>query len=196
MKVEAPFIHLIKLHTKYYLYDVNSKMIVNISNDLFDFFKSNENIKAEIEIPHKLEDEVRRLLKYDLFSKTDTGYEIEYPQGTNLEEILNNCMRIMTLQVTQNCNLRCKYCVYSGSYSNRVHSNKRMSFETAKSAIDFLYAHSSMTTSIGIVLEHVHVIVRQVHAEEQYADKLFSCTFAFFPNFFIFFTSSSINLWS
>lgn len=104
MKVEAPFIHLIKLHTKYYLYDVNSKMIVNISNDLFDFFKSNENIKAEIEIPHKLEDEVRRLLKYDLFSKTDTGYEIEYPQGTNLEEILNNCMRIMTLQVTQNCN--------------------------------------------------------------------------------------------
>ena len=31
MKVEAPFIHLIKLHTKYYLYDVNSKMIVNIS---------------------------------------------------------------------------------------------------------------------------------------------------------------------
>lgn len=51
MKVEAPFIHLIKLHTKYYLYDVNSKMIVNISNDLFDFFKSNENIKAEIEIP-------------------------------------------------------------------------------------------------------------------------------------------------
>ena len=105
MKVEAPFIHLIKLHTKYYLYDVNSKMIVNISNDLFDFFKSNENIKAEIEIPHKLEDEVRRLLKYDLFSKTDTGYEIEYPQGTNLEEILNNCMRIMTLQVTQNCNL-------------------------------------------------------------------------------------------
>lgn len=68
MKVEAPFIHLIKLHTKYYLYDVNSKMIVNISNDLFDFFKSNENIKAEIEIPHKLEDEVRRLLKYDLFS--------------------------------------------------------------------------------------------------------------------------------
>lgn len=148
MKVEAPFIHLIKLHTKYYLYDVNSKMIVNISNDLFDFFKSNENIKAEIEIPHKLEDEVRRLLKYDLFSKTDTGYEIEYPQGTNLEEILNNCMRIMTLQVTQNCNLRCKYCVYSGSYSNRVHSNKRMSFETAKSAID-------MSKPIGVSEYHL-----------------------------------------
>lgn len=105
---------------------------------IYLIFQSNENIKAEIEIPHKLEDEVRRLLKYDLFSKTDTGYEIEYPQGTNLEEILNNCMRIMTLQVTQNCNLRCKYCVYSGSYSNRVHSNKRMSFETAKVPLIFV----------------------------------------------------------
>lgn len=124
MKIDSLFIHLLKLHTKYYLYDVNTKLIVNISEELFDFLKRNENCKTEIEIPHKLEDEVGRLLKYDLFSKTDTNYEIEYPQGTNLEEILNDCMRIMTLQVTQNCNLRCKYCVYSGSYFNRVHSNK------------------------------------------------------------------------
>ena len=36
MKVEAPFIHLIKLHTKYYLYDVNSKIdIVNIGLHFF-----------------------------------------------------------------------------------------------------------------------------------------------------------------
>ena len=54
MKVEAPFIHLIKLHTKYYLYDVNSKMIVNISNDLFDFFKSNGIIKVVEGLPKLL----------------------------------------------------------------------------------------------------------------------------------------------
>ena len=47
MKVEAPFIHLIKLHTKYYLYDVNSKMIVNISNDLFDFLYQVNNSHLE-----------------------------------------------------------------------------------------------------------------------------------------------------
>ena len=150
MKLESPFIHLIKLYTKYYLYDINSKMIVQISKELFELLEKYKDCKTEIEIPYNLEDEVGMLLKYDLFSKLDTNYEIEYPQAANLEEILNDCMRTMTLQVTQNCNLRCKYCVYSGSYSNRVHSNKRMSFETAKSAIDFLYEHSSMTTSIGI----------------------------------------------
>lgn len=149
MKIETPFIHLIKLHMKFYLYDVNTKMIVNISKELFDFLKSNENRK-ELIIPTMLEDEVDRLMKYEIFSKTDTGYQIEYPQSNNLEDILNNCMKIMTLQVTQNCNLRCKYCVYSGSYSNRVHSNKRMSYDTARKAIDFLYAHSSMTAAVSL----------------------------------------------
>lgn len=149
MKILAPFVYLITLHLKYYLYDVNTKMIVNISRELFDFLKSNEK-KTELDIPDDLENEICRLMKYDIFSETDTDYEIEYPQIDNIEEILNNCMRIMTLQVTQNCNLRCKYCVYSGSYVNRVHSNKRMSFETAKKAIDFLYSHSSMTAAVSL----------------------------------------------
>ena len=42
------------------------------------------------------------------------------------------------LQVTQNCNLRCRNIVFiQGSYINRVHTNKRMSFETAVKTIDF-----------------------------------------------------------
>lgn len=47
------------------------------------------------------------------------------------------CQHLM-LQVTQQCNLRCEYCAYSGMYDNRVHSNKRMDFKLAKKAIDFL----------------------------------------------------------
>jgi hypothetical protein len=47
-----------------------------------------------------------------------------------------------------------------------------------------------------LVLEHVQVIGRHVHDEAQYADKLFSCAFAFFPNLLILFTSSSVYLWS
>ena len=54
------------------------------------------------------------------------------------------------LQVTQNCNLRCEYCVYSGSYINRVHTNKRMSFETAVKTIDFLAAHSLNCNEVSI----------------------------------------------
>ena len=55
---------------------------------------------------------------------------------------MNGNIRQLILQVTQNCNLRCKYCVYSGSYVNRTHTKKRMSFEIAKQAVDFYFAHN------------------------------------------------------
>ena len=54
------------------------------------------------------------------------------------------------MQVTQNCNFRCEYCVYSGSYHNRVHNNKRMDWNTAKAALDFLYQHSKNSSEINI----------------------------------------------
>ncbi|GHV43047.1 Cys-rich peptide radical SAM maturase CcpM [Bacteroidia bacterium] len=39
---------------------------------------------------------------------------------------------------TENCNLRCKYCIYSGSYANatRVHNAKQLKWNIAKMAID------------------------------------------------------------
>ena len=57
----------------------------------------------------------------------------------------------MTLQVTQNCNLRCGYCIYSGAYKDqRTHTNKRMTWEMAKKAIDFYLEHSSDTKELSI----------------------------------------------
>ena len=148
MKIKKPLIFVFKLYAKYYLYDVNTKMIVGISRDLFALL---QNVQEDyIEIPDALKNEVSRLLKYEIFSEPNFDYEIKYPQSELIEDILKNCMRTITLQVTQNCNLRCKYCVYSGSYENRTHSNKRMNFETAKKAIDFLYEHSSLSESVGV----------------------------------------------
>ena len=52
--------------------------------------------------------------------------EIEHPATPTLEAALQTQLRQIVLQVTQNCNLRCSYCAYSGSYYNRTHTNKRM----------------------------------------------------------------------
>lgn len=49
--------------------------------------------------------------------------------------------RSICLEVTENCNFRCHYCSFSGGYSgNRVHSSRKMSWETAKTAIDFYHS--------------------------------------------------------
>ncbi len=46
----------------------------------------------------------------------------------------------LVLIVTEDCNLRCRYCVYSGQYQGyRQYSHAKMSFETAKAAIDYYY---------------------------------------------------------
>lgn len=51
--------------------------------------------------------------------------------------------RHLILELTAECNLRCRYCVYSDSYpSNRGYTAARMSAETAREAIDaFMRGH-------------------------------------------------------
>lgn len=45
--------------------------------------------------------------------------------------------RQLILVVTEECNLRCRYCVYSGNYENeRRHQPKNMPFEVAQQAVD------------------------------------------------------------
>lgn len=74
---------------------------------------------------------------------------IEHPNTEIIEYLAKYHCKQLTLQVTQQCNLRCEYCAYSGMYENRVHSNKKMTFETAKKAIDFFIEHSRETKQLS-----------------------------------------------
>ena len=59
----------------------------------------------------------------------------------------------MTLEVTQRCNLRCRYCVYSGGYVGmRCHGSDDMTWDVARPALDYFLAnrdHESGKASIG-----------------------------------------------
>ncbi len=47
----------------------------------------------------------------------------------------------MTFEITENCNLRCKYCVFSGHYDNfRQLSPRNMDFETASKGLDYIFS--------------------------------------------------------
>ena len=58
--------------------------------------------------------------------------------------MLGRTMSQILLQVTQDCNFRCEYCVYTASIDGvqRKHQNKHMSWDTAKRAVDYLWEHS------------------------------------------------------
>ena len=72
---------------------------------------------------------------------------IEHPQTALLDAFLSQKVCNLVLQVTQDCNLRCKYCVYGGNYYNRVHNKNKMSEETALRAVDFFIERSTAVES-------------------------------------------------
>ncbi len=54
------------------------------------------------------------------------------------ETILQHCLSECILEMTTNCNMRCKYCIFGENYSElRTRGFEEMSFETAQKAIDY-----------------------------------------------------------
>ena len=142
------FIHLFKTLGCYYIYDVNTNTILNISKDLYDYFDNNVKTNKNF---------VNRELNKKISKLYDSGFlsnkclkEIEHPYNEILPYYIKRRLNTITLQVTQQCNLRCSYCAYSGAYFNRKHSGKRMSFEIAKKGIDFLIENSSESPMLNI----------------------------------------------
>ena len=142
MQETQVFIHLFKTLNYYYLYDVNSNSIVKINEEMYSKLKSKKEIDDDLQI--------NKLKERGFLQPINRKITIQHPLTEKVDSYLQNNISLLILQVTQNCNLRCKYCVYSGSYINRVHTNKRMNFEIAKEAVDFYYEHSKNTDIASI----------------------------------------------
>jgi uncharacterized protein len=135
MEDNKPFIHQFSTHRSDYVYDVNTNEILIINKEcakaLNSIQKGEANVQAIDNNSHLSKIKANGYLSSHKFS------EIIHPEDELLEFRLNSKLNMVILQVTQQCNLRCSYCPYSGGYYNREHANKKMDFETAKKAIDF-----------------------------------------------------------
>ncbi len=145
------FFKLLKTPVGHYFYDANTNQIIGIDEHLFS------SLKKYVDTPESLTLEERASID-ELHQK---GYlrecrvkKVENILTDYLDDILDRQMQMLTLQVTQNCNFRCKYCLYTNHENGmqREHSAKSMSLETAKRAIDFFAKHSidSETVNIGM----------------------------------------------
>ncbi|WP_455615345.1 4Fe-4S cluster-binding domain-containing protein [Eisenbergiella sp.] len=145
-----PFIKLFTTLNGTYFYDINKNDIVEISPDCYQHLSKLEESNSVLTIQDNSPDEIKDLLSQGYLS--NHRFEIiEHPLTDELENILNRRMQKITLQVTQNCNLRCSYCHYtSNDGSQRIHSNKSMDILTAKKALLFLRDHSIDTQDIYI----------------------------------------------
>ena len=129
-----------------YLYDRETNSIISINNDEYESFEriyKNEMIQNDYELINKYQ-------KMGICKETRL-IKVEHPQNKTIDFLLKNKIEKITLQVTQNCNLRCSYCAYSGNiYNQRSHSNKIMPYEVMTKSIDFIMEHSSNSKKINI----------------------------------------------
>lgn len=127
----------IKTPNNYYVYDRSRNSILGITQEEYNELKSVENgilDPTECQTIKKKQDKG--------FFRENNLRSIQHSCTNVLDHYLTHHIEQVILQVTQRCNLRCKYCVYSGDYNNRGHANIDMSFETAKKILDFYLASS------------------------------------------------------
>lgn len=146
--MNKPFIKLLSYKNKlYFVYDVNRNELKNITGETYNILR---DILAEKKTIKDGNFEINRMLT-EGYLLSDRPQHIEQPLNKYLPFYINNRINGIVLQVTQNCNLKCKYCVYAinGIY-NRKHSSKHMEWDTAKKAIDYLRVHSKDLSNVRI----------------------------------------------
>jgi uncharacterized protein len=80
--------------------------------------------------------------QYQKFAQEHTVNVYEHHIDQRFLEEKIKQLPVLVLEVTEQCNLRCKYCVYNGQYDNyRSRSPKTMTLETARKGIEFIYSY-------------------------------------------------------
>lgn len=145
-ELKDSFVHAFETPNFPYLYDVNTNSILRVSPGICDYMRGtskNALTEEDIRLIGKMRNEG--------FLKKNPLTKIEHQVMPVLNNFLDQKIQGITFQITQQCNLRCKYCVYSGDYITRGHAPKSMSVDLAKRGIDFVMEHSSslIDTDIG-----------------------------------------------
>jgi len=148
--MKKPFVQLFRTPNAYYVLDANNNEFIQVSGEAFAYL-------CEVLSERKAwnAEEVQELGKWAeqgyLSTKSNVN-DLSHTYTKYLKYFLDRKLSKVTLQLTQGCNFRCKYCVYSeeGKPRQRSHSEKTMSFETAKKAIDFFQEHSVDSKNVNI----------------------------------------------
>lgn len=143
--MNKPFVLLVKTALGCYFYEVNRNEIVAVNSELYKYIEAvqKSSVPDEVSVSKEVFAQYRTLQECGYLSSNHIE-NIIHPATTNVRSFLNRGVQKLTLQVTQRCNLRCKYCIYSekSNLEQRSHSSLSMSLDTAKRAIDFYYEHS------------------------------------------------------
>ena len=156
-----PLIHKFKTAANHYVYDVNTNNIMRTNEILHDVIDGYGTIpfsaiaskwakKYDAKSIEQCLTHIQESCKSQGVFSSNRPTVMKYPMCEHhFYESLQGGLSDLTLNATERCNLRCKYCTYSGAYYyERHHSTEDMSWETAKKAIDYFYSHTQSSEKV------------------------------------------------
>ena len=144
-----PFVKLFKTPMGYFFYDVNKNDIIKINECLYEYL---EKIVAELPVLDNstIDQTIGQLKQLGYLSPIHPS-KIYNRSCEYIEDYINNCQENVLLQITQDCNFRCRYCAFSGDgILEREHQHKSMNLDIAKHAVDFVLKRSKYSEHINI----------------------------------------------
>lgn len=143
---------MFKTSNNYYLYDTGTGKVFALEEDVFqvmeclfntDTFESIFDLGLEVRSIELALEEIKSSVENENILLAPPVTEFSGPQSLALDNHLEYGLNQLTLEVTERCNLRCKYCIYQDDHNDfRTFTNQDMTLDVAKEAIQFLYRHS------------------------------------------------------
>ncbi|MCX5635389.1 MAG: 4Fe-4S cluster-binding domain-containing protein [Planctomycetota bacterium] len=149
--VENPataFVHRFETRENKYIYDVNTMKIVRVTPVVWEIigdfgilgkeeiFSKYRGQFSMAEISSACDEIAIAQRDKNLFLSNRPQVELTMTED-DIRQKLNNKRKILILLVTEDCNFRCCYCVYSGQYAGRhALSRRKMKWSIAKKGID------------------------------------------------------------
>ena len=165
-------------NNKYYMYDTYTNRILMVSKSLFVGLSNIE--KFGISNPCSLSDKkscdaIQALITKGML-KSDFISFIERDETAYIADLVNNGVNDVSLQITQNCNFKCRYCMFANeSNIDRRHQNVNMTWDVARRSIDFVYTHSIDCKFINMAFYGGEPLLnfKTIKQVVDYCDKLF-----------------------
>lgn len=152
--IDKPVIKTFSINNMFYVYDTYNNQILNVTNEQFREIKCLENngIDKYIALSKGTSayNDVILLLNKGYF-RSSFIEEVYHPYTDYIDILTNRYVNELVLQVTRDCNFKCRYCLFTRENKvDREHEKVNMSWEIAKKCVDFLFANSADANKISI----------------------------------------------
>lgn len=152
--LDVPVIRLFTHREKYYVYDVYSNRVFEISKEhyqeLIKLYRAGVSAYVADTNESVVYNDIILLLQKGYF-RTPWIEKIRHPESNYIPAITRRGISFLSLQVTNDCNFKCRYCLYTRENKiDRIHENTKMSWDIARQSVDFLWQYSKDSSKINI----------------------------------------------